>query len=137
MKFAKVLSRSGQSLLAARARGIANTVKQEQEALIADSKRKAQGIINELTNLMDLSINSTTSLSPVSKDFNPRRFVEAIQNKKSELRDTLVDWKIAIETYNEWFPDEAISMPKELTEVWGLGITLVEDDEEKEETVEE
>lgn len=50
MKFAKVLSRSGQSLLAARARGIANTVKQEQEALIADSKRKAQGIINELTN---------------------------------------------------------------------------------------
>lgn len=44
MKFAKVLSRSGQSLLAARARGIANTVKQEQEALIADSKRKAQGI---------------------------------------------------------------------------------------------
>jgi hypothetical protein len=27
MKFAKVLSRSGQSLLAARARGIANTVK--------------------------------------------------------------------------------------------------------------
>lgn len=30
MKFAKVLSRSGQSLLAARARDIANTVKQEQ-----------------------------------------------------------------------------------------------------------
>lgn len=57
--------------------------------------------------------------------------MEAIQNKKSELRDTLVDWKIAIETHNEWFPDEAISMPKELTEVWGLGITLVEDDEEK------
>lgn len=137
MKFAKVLSRSGQSLLAARARGIANTVKQEQEALIADSKRKAQGIINELTNLMDLSINSTTSLSPVSKDFNPKRFVEEIQNKKSELRDTSVDWKIAIETHNEWFPDEAISMPKELTEVWGLGITLVEDDEEKEEIVEE
>jgi len=119
MKFAKVLSRSGQSLLAARARGIANTVKQEQEALIADSKRKAQGIINELTNLMDLSINSTTSLSPVSKDFNPKRFVEEIQNKKSELRD------------NEWFPEEAISMPKELAEVWGLGITLVEDEEEE------
>lgn len=137
MKFAKVLSRSGQSLLAARARGIANTVKQEQEALIADSKRKAQGIINELTNLMDLSINSTTSLSPVSKDFNPKRFVEEIQNKKSELRDTLVDWKIAIETHNEWFLEEAISMPKELAEVWGLGITLVEDDEEKEEIVEE
>ena len=105
-------------MLAARARGIANTVKQEQEALIADSKRKAQGIINELTNLMDLSINSTTSLSPVSKDFNPKRFVEEIQNKKSELRDTLVDWKIAIETHNEWFPEEAISMPKELAEVW-------------------
>ena len=131
MKFAKVLSRSGQSLLAARARGIANTVKQEQEALIADSKRKAQGIINELTNLMDLSINSTTSLTPVSKDFNPKRFVEEIQNKKSELRDTLVDWKIAIETHNEWFPEEAISMPKELAEVWGLGITLVEDEEEE------
>lgn len=80
---------------------------------------------------MDLSINSTTSLSPVSKDFNPKRFVEEIQNKKSELRDTLVDWKIAIETHNEWFPEEAISMPKELAEVWGLGITLVEDDEEK------
>lgn len=80
---------------------------------------------------MDLSINSTTSLSPVSKDFNPKRFVEEIQNKKSELRDTLVDWKIAIETHNEWFPEEAISMPKELAEVWGLGITLVEDEEEE------
>lgn len=82
MKFAKVLSRSGQSLLAARARGIANTVKQEQEALIADSKRKAQGIINELTNLMDLSINSTTSLSPVSKDFNPNVLWKKFKTRK-------------------------------------------------------
>ena len=57
--------------------------------------------------------------------------MEEIQNKKSELRDTLVDWKIAIETHNEWFPEEAISMPKELAEVWGLGITLVEDEEEE------
>lgn len=48
MKFAKVLSRSGQSLLAARARGIANTVKQEQEALIADSKRKLKVLSTSL-----------------------------------------------------------------------------------------
>lgn len=133
MKFAKVLSRSGQSLLAARARGIANTVKQEQEALIADSKRKAQGIINELTNLMDLSINSTTSLSPVSKDFNPKRFVEEIQNKKSELRDTLVDWKIAIETHNEWFPEDAVTLPKELGNVVGLGIILMDEESDDKE----
>ena len=133
MKFAKVLSRSGQSLLAARARGIANTVKQEQEALIADSKRKAQGIINELTNLMDLSINSTTSLSPVSKDFNPRRFVEAIQNKKSGLRDVLVDWKIAVETYNEWFPEDAVTLPKELGNVVGLGIILMDEESDDKE----
>jgi hypothetical protein len=36
-----------------------------------------------------------------------------------------------LKTHNEWFPEEAISMPKELAEVWGLGITLVEDEEEE------
>lgn len=129
MKFKKVLSRSGQGLLQARANNIANTVKAEQEQIISEKKRAAQELLNNLTNLMDLSINNTTSLSPVDKDFSASAFVKEVQNKKEELRDVLVDWKIAIETFNEWFPEEAITMPKELKEVHGLGIILLEDED--------
>ena len=128
MKFKSILSRSGQGLLNARATNIANIVKAEQEQVIATYKREAQRLINELTNLMDLSINNTTSLSPVDKDFNPKQFVETIHIKKSGLRDVLVDWKIAVETYNEWFPEDAVTLPKELGNVVGLGIIIMDEE---------
>jgi hypothetical protein len=133
MKFKSILSRSGQGLLNARATNIANIVKAEQEQVIATYKREAQRLINELTNLMDLSINNTTSLSPVDKDFNPKQFVETIHTKKSGLRDALVDWKIAVETYNEWFPEDAVTLPKELGNVVGLGIILMDEESDDKE----
>lgn len=133
MKFKSILSRSGQGLLNARATNIANIVKAEQEQVIATYKREAQRLINELTNLMDLSINNTTSLSPVDKDFNPKQFVEAIHTKKSGLRDVLVDWEIAVETYNEWFPEDAVTLPKELGNVVGLGIILMDEESDDKE----
>jgi hypothetical protein len=133
MKFKSILSRSGQGLLNARATNIANIVKAEQEQVIAIYKREAQRLINELTNLMDLSINNTTSLSPVDKDFNPKQFVETIHIKKSGLRDVLVDWKIAVETYNEWFPEDAVTLPKELGNVVGLGIILMDEESDDKE----
>lgn len=82
---------------------------------------------------MDLSINNTTSLSPVDKDFNPKQFVETIHIKKSGLRDVLVDWKIAVETYNEWFPEDAVTLPKELGNVVGLGIILMDEESDDKE----
>ena len=133
MKFKSILSRSGQGLLNARATNIANIVKAEQEQVIATYKREAQRLINELTNLMDLSINNTTSLSPVDKDFNPKQFVETIHIKKSGLHDVLVDWKIAVETYNEWFPEDAVTLPKELGNVVGLGIILMDEESDDKE----
>lgn len=133
MKFKSILSRSGQGLLNARATNIANIVKAEQEQVIATYKREAQRLINELTNLMDLSINNTTSLSPVDKDFNPKQFVETIHIKKNGLRDVLVDWKIAVETYNEWFPEDAVTLPKELGNVVGLGIILMDEESDDKE----
>lgn len=133
MKFKSILSRSGQGLLNARATNIANIVKAEQEQVIATYKREAQRLINGLTNLMDLSINNTTSLSPVDKDFNPKQFVETIHTKKSGLRDVLVDWKIAVETYNEWFPEDAVTLPKELGNVVGLGIILMDEESDDKE----
>ena len=133
MKFKSILSRSGQGLLNARATNIANIVKAEQEQVIATYKREAQRLINELTNLMDLSINNTTSLSPVDKDSNPKQFVETIHIKKSGLRDVLVDWKIAVETYNEWFPEDAVTLPKELGNVVGLGIILMDEESDDKE----
>lgn len=103
MKFKSILSRSGQGLLNARATNIANIVKAEQEQVISTYKREAQRLINELTNLMDLSINNTTSLSPVDKDFNPKQFVETIHIKKSGLRDVLVDWKLLLKLTTNGF----------------------------------
>ena len=61
MNFKKMLSRSGDGLLQARANNIANTVKTEQEQVISEYKRTALSLMNQLTNLMDLSINNTTS----------------------------------------------------------------------------
>lgn len=130
MNFKKMLSRSGDGLLQARANNVANTVKTEQEQVISEYKRTALSLMNQLTNLMDLSINNTTSLSPVDRDFNPREFCEKIHALKSTLRDALIDWKIALETYNVWFPEDRLSMPKELENVCGLEFDVLEAEEE-------
>ena len=130
MNFKEMLSRSGDGLLQARANNIANTVKTEQEQVISEYKRTALSLMNQLTNLMDLSINNTTSLSPVDRDFNPREFCEKIHALKSTLRDALIDWKIALETYNVWFPEDRLSMPKELENVCGLEFDVLEAEEE-------
>lgn len=130
MNFKKMLSRSGDGLLQARANNIANTVKTEQEQVISEYKRTALSLMNQLTNLMDLSINNTTSLSPVDRDFNPREFCEKIHALKSTLRDALIDWKIALETYNVWFPEDRLSMPKELENVCGLEFDVLEAEED-------
>lgn len=113
-----------------RANNIANTVKNEQEQIISEYKRTALSLINQLTNLMDLSINNTTSLSPVDKDFDPREFCEKIQDLKSTLRDALIDWKIALETYNAWFPEDELDMPKELKNICGLDYDVLSVEEE-------
>lgn len=130
MNFKKMLSRSGDGLLQARANNIANTVKTEQEQVISEYKRTALSLMNQLTNLMDLSINNTTSLSPVDRDFNPREFCEKIHALKSTLRDALIDWKIALETYNVWFPEDRLSMSKELENVCDLEFDVLEAEEE-------
>lgn len=132
MNFKKMLSRSGNDLLQVRANNIANTVKNEQEQIISEYKRTALSLINQLTNLMDLSINNTTSLSPVDKDFDPREFCEKIQDLKSTLRDALIDWKIALETYNAWFPESELNMPKELKNICGLDYDVLDVEEEPE-----
>lgn len=132
MNFKKILSRSGQSLLQARANNIANTVKAEQEQLVSNYKRDALALINELTNLMDLSIDNTTSLSPVSKDFNPAEFVATINTKKQELRDIMVEWKVALQTYNQWFPEDPMQMPEMLRTISGLDIDILDDEDVEE-----
>lgn len=132
MNFKKMLSRSGNDLLQVRANNIANTVKNEQEQIISKYKRTALSLINQLTNLMDLSINNTTSLSPVDKDFDPREFCKKIQDLKSTLRDALIDWKIALETYNAWFPESELNMPKELKNICGLDYDVLGVEEESE-----
>lgn len=127
MNFKKMLSRSGQGLLQSRANNIANTVKAEQEQLVSCFKRRSLSIISELTNLMDLSINDSTSLSPVGKDFRPAEFCERVHTLKCELRDALIDWKIAIETHNSWFPEDSMSYPEELKGVIGLDFDVLAD----------
>ncbi len=134
MNFKKMLSRSGRGLLQARANNIANTVKAEQEQVVTCYKRQALVLISELTNLMDLSINNSTSLSPVDKDFCPEEFCKKVHNLKCELRDALIDWKIAIETYNSWFPEDSMSYPKELKEVVGFNFDILVDSGDSEET---
>lgn len=52
MNFKKMLSRSGDGLLQARANNIANTVKTEQEQVISEYKRTALSLMNQLTNLI-------------------------------------------------------------------------------------
>lgn len=132
MNFRSMLSRSGQNLLNDRAQNITNIVKAEQEQLIGESKRKSLNLIAELTNLMDLSINNTTSLSPVDKDFVARDFVVAVQRKKEQLRDSMIDWKIGVETFQEWFPEEEMAMPKVLLSVDGSFSTSISPASEQE-----
>lgn len=81
---------------------------------------------------MDLSIDNTTSLSPVSKDFNPAEFVATINQKKQELRDIMVEWKVALQTYNQWFPEDQMQVPEMLRTISGLDIDILDDEDVEE-----
>lgn len=120
MEFKGILSRSGQSLLESRAANISNLVKFEQEEIINDLRKEILRKESELDSIQDLSINNTTSLNPVKADFKPSDFCKKIHEIKINTQNLIMEYIIAVNTFNDWFPTEEKSIPQNYYDIVNL-----------------
>lgn len=105
-RFAKQMSRSNVELRSQRAQTAAAVARMEQETLVNELARKKLGLENELEDLTDFGPEQTTSLRPTHRDFDPKKWVQQVQNTKLELVNVSVELDIAQKTLKEWFVEE-------------------------------
>lgn len=105
----------------------AKGIKEQRASIIENSARKAQenlvrtltdelDLLNEkLLNLEDMSPDNTYSLRPTGKDFDPRRWVNELQNTKIAILNKEIEITVAKTTMTEWFVDEPKAKGKKAT----------------------
>jgi hypothetical protein len=106
-KFMQLISSNGNETLNRRASSIATTAEIKQQNLVNSLKSKREELKLDIANLTDLAPDSTDSLRPGSKDWNPETWVEQLQSKKEELYSIEISLKIAQETYDEYFREKS------------------------------
>lgn len=88
-----------------RAEAMATEAEIEMTAMVNEYKRRKAKLELKLASLTDLSPDSTTSLNPRSKDWNPKSWVTELQNVKLELADVKLALETAEATYKEFFSE--------------------------------
>lgn len=106
-KMEQILGASGIDLLRRRGKKVATLIAMEQETLVNMLKRDVMSLESKLEEILDVSVKSRDSLSPTNENFDPRQFVEEIQNIKKQLRNKRIELKFAESTYNALFISEA------------------------------
>ena len=106
-KFAKLISDTGNSTLTRRASNIAQTAEIAQQNMLNSMKQKKAELELKLDSLTDLAPDTTDSLRPGSKDWDAPKWALEIQNIKQDLYFLNIQIKIAAETYNEYFTEQA------------------------------
>ena len=61
----------------------------------------------KIANLTDLAPETTDSLRPGSKDWDPAIWAKSLQEAKQKLYSTDIQLKLAQETYDEYFTQES------------------------------
>ena len=108
--FKERLSASGKNVLDARAQNIAEMTKIEASNLVASYKTKVLRLQNQIENHADLAVESTHSLRPGSKDFDPKVWVDTQIQYQKDLRIAKIEYNLVKKWYDEMFPvsDEEI-----------------------------
>lgn len=102
--FKEDLKKSGQSVLDARAQNVYEMTKIEEESYLQEKRRVVLSLQNELNNLKDLSIKSTTSLV-VGENFNPKEWVNNRHDIEASLRIAKIEYALAKKVDQEEFPE--------------------------------
>jgi hypothetical protein len=105
-KFTELISTNGNDVLKRRAESIATNAKIAQQNLLNGFKQRESELKLKIINLTDLAPDSTDSLRPGDKDWNPNQWVEDLQDAKQELYSVQIAIKLAQETYDEYFTEK-------------------------------
>lgn len=103
--FKERLGATGKNVLDARAANIAEMTKIEASNLVASYKTKVLRLQNQIENHADLAVESTHSLRPGSKDFDPKAWVDTQIQFQKDLRIAKIEYNLVKKWYDEMFPE--------------------------------
>lgn len=104
-KFTELISNNGEGTLMKRAKILAESAELAQNSLINKLKANKTELELELDKLTDLAPETTDSLRPGSKNWNPEQWVKRVQEINEDLYNLNIQIEIAQKTYNEYFTE--------------------------------
>ena len=104
--FKERLGATGKTVLNARAQNIAEMTKIEASNLVSSYKTKVLRLENQIENHADLAVESTHSLRPGTKDFDPRAWVDTQIQYQKDLRIAKIEYNLVKKWYDDMFPAE-------------------------------
>lgn len=106
-KFLKMMSQNDSNALRQRASQLNTQAEIAQKEVINSLKNEKAMLEIEIQNMTDFAPETTQSLRPGVKGWNPTKWAKDLQAAKTKLYEVEVELKIANSTYKEFFGDEA------------------------------
>lgn len=100
------MSQNDSKALVARASQINTQARIAQETIVQNLKNEIAEVEIEIQNLTDFAPDTTQSLRPGVKGWNPTKWASDLQDAKTRLYELNVELKIAENTFKEFFGDE-------------------------------
>lgn len=104
--FKERLGATGKKVLDARAANMAEMTKIEAAGVVASYKGKVLRLQNQIENHADLAVESSHSLRPGSKDFDPSAWVDTQVQYQKDLRMAKIEYNLVKKWYDEMFPED-------------------------------
>jgi hypothetical protein len=104
-KFTELISNNGEGTLVKRAKILAESAELAQNSLINKLKSTKAELELELDKLTDLAPETTDSLRPGSKNWNPEQWVKRMQEINEDLYNLEIQILLAEKTYNDYFTE--------------------------------
>lgn len=104
-KFTELISNNGEGTLVKRAKILAESAELAQNSLINKLKSTKAELELELDKLTDLAPETTDSLRPGSKNWNPEQWVKRMQEINEDLYNLEIQILLAEKTYKDYFTE--------------------------------
>lgn len=105
-KFLQMMSQNDSKALVARASQINVQAKIAQQNIVQNLKNEIAEVEIEIQNLTDFAPDTTQSLRPGVKGWNPTKWAADLQEAKTRLYELNIELKIAEATEKEFFGDD-------------------------------
>jgi len=104
-KLQTILKNGFKAIKGVRADILSSNLEREQKRLVMDLEDSVSNMKASLDSLNDLYPDSELSLRIISKDFDPKKWVQDTQKLKVNIEMEQVKLDIAKKTFEEWFVD--------------------------------